>query len=172
MSKGPVNSIKDLFEIVFTPLKAWAESQQAKAVIASDEQQAWAYCFASEVVPKFIIVWTGEEMYGEDSVSAINRMANNNFDIIVTRNRGLQVDRAQTLVWNASVTPLFEIVQQVRDLIRCIQDTALPEWPINYKGTEQFNIPGFIMDCYRIRFQILNFLPSESPALNAVTQST
>jgi hypothetical protein len=164
-------NLQETMGLMYGPLSAFAVSVSGKALIASDELQAWDFCFNNENFPKFILVWTGESLRGSFQTASINRASDQKFDLIVSRNRGLQVDRAQTLAWGAgNATSLWSLAEQARDLIRCIETTpgvqpGLDEWPIEYYGCEQWNVPGWIIDAYRFHFGVFNFLPGHSDAL-------
>lgn len=166
-------TISEMMDLVYGPLQNWAQSFQGVAKIASDELQAWYYCQNNENVPKFILVWNGDTIRGNFQTAAINRMSDFSFDLIVSRNRGLQIDRGATLVWpKGNAEPLFKYVAQARDLIRCISTSALAEWPIDYRSTTKWDIPGWIVDAYRINYTIANFLPETSEALVIGTSET
>ena len=169
-------SLKDMMDLVYGLLNKYAVSQSGKAAICSSEQQQWYYCFRNENFPLYLLIWTGETLRGSQPNASINRMADQTFDVIVTRNRGLELNRAQTLVYGAgNAPPLYLLTEEARDLVRCITSAPgagqMQEWPIQYHGAEILSLPGFIMDGYRLKFSLMNFLPATSQAyIDAVNQ--
>jgi hypothetical protein len=163
-------TIEETMKLLLGPLKFYASRVKGIADIVSDELHLWYYCYNSEDVPKLLLIYNGDKIRGDFKVAALNSMSDFDFDLVVSRNRGLQVDRAQSLAFNAgNAKPLFQIVEEARNLIRCINTpvgTGLVEWPIDYRGTDKWQMPGWIMDGYRVHFSVPNFLPPQSQYLN------
>ena len=149
-----MSQIADLLNIFIAPLQQYAEDGGHKAFIASDLQHAWNYCFQNENTAKIILMYAGERMRGDPVTNSIYRHVDMDFTMLVSRNRPLSVDRALTLYQDAgNSVKLFQIVEDVRDIIRYTNGIAeIVEWPIAYKGAAQWELPGVIMDAYKIDF--------------------
>jgi hypothetical protein len=156
-----MSQIAALMQILLVPIAAYAQTISGKAIIASDFQHAWEYCQNNENFPKFVLVYTGENLQGDFQTAAINRMANMDFSLLVSRNRSLTVDRGMSLTLpTGNAIPLFEIVETARDIIRFITGIEIiKQWPIDYKGITQWETGQFISDAYSINFSCAVALP-------------
>ena len=136
-------------------------------LIASDLQHAWNFCQSNENAPKFIAVYNGEQIRGDFSVAARNHRVDMQFSLVISRNRALTPDRAMSLSQDTgNARPLWSIVSEARDLIRGLVSQEFVEWPVDYKGINQWDVgPAWIVDAYVINFSIPADLPwfSDTP---------
>lgn len=160
-------SIKDLLNLIAGPnsaLATYAQNQQGNCIIASDLQHAWGYCQNNEIFLKLIALYTGEDIRGDFPVAAINHRVDMQFSVVVSRNRGLDANRGQSLVQDTgNARPLFDLVDEVRNLLRGLDSQLMVEWPIDYKGISQWDTGPFITDAYVIKFSLPADLPDFSP---------
>lgn len=157
------SQIACLLTVFLTSLTEYMQSQSGKAIIASDELHAWEYSQNNENFPKAILLYQGDELRDDYPVAAINRISKISFSCIVSRNRGLTVDRGQSLTQTVgNARPLFEIVEEIRDIIRCQTSELFIEMPVDYSGTSKWQTGAFISDAYSIQFSVPQVLPAIS----------
>ena len=166
-----MSQIADIMNQLLAPLQTYAATVSGKAIIASDLQHAWEYTQGNENFPKIILIYTGDRIRGDFQTASINRMADIDFSVVVSRNRSLTTDRGAALtnpVGNA--IPLYQITEGVRDIIRYTSGLdQMKEWPVDYKGTSQWETGAFISDAYSINFSMLIALPAELDAETVVS---
>lgn len=156
--------IKDMMGLIWTALDRWAQDNAGGAYIASDLEHAWRLCQSNTNTPRVIIVYAGENIRGDFSVAAINRRVDREFSVVVSRGRGLQIDRAQTLTDPANnARPLFDLVEEVRDICRNLWATQFVEDPVDFKNVLQWDSRPYIVDAYCVNFSIADDLPDWSP---------
>lgn len=163
------SQIACVMTVFLTSLQTYMATQSGKAIIASDELHAWEYTQSNENFPKAILLYQGDELRSDYPLAAIEHISKISFSCIVSRNRSLTQDRGAALtrpVGNAR--PLFEIVEEVRDIIRCQTSSLFIEMPVDYSGTTKWQTGTFISDAYSIQFNVPQLLPATS-LLNSQT---
>jgi hypothetical protein len=155
-----VLSIKSCMDIIAGQLQRYAQDNQGIINVASDLEHSWRLAANDTVNPKFIIVFTGEEIRGDFAVAAINHRVDRHFALIVSRGRGMEQDRAKSL-WKDSgnAKPLYDIVEGARDVIRGLYSQQFVENPVDYRGINQWDTRPLITDAYQINFSIPCDLP-------------
>ena len=159
MSSGTL-SIKGCMDIIMGAMTRFAQDQQGIVNVASDLEHAWRLAANDTTNPKFIIVFTGEEIRGDFAVAAYNHRVDRHFSMIVSRGRGMDQDRAKSL-WKdtGNARPLFEIVEAARDVIRGLWSQEFVENPVDYRGINQWDTRPYITDAYNVNFSIPCDLP-------------
>jgi hypothetical protein len=154
-------TIKGCMDICMGALSRYAQDQQGYAFIASDLEHAWRLAISGNTqAPKFVVVFTGQEIRGDFAVAAINHRVDSHFSLIISRGRGFNLDRGQSLVAdNVNAPPLFEIVEGARDVIRSLWSQKFVESPVDFRGVNQWDTRPYITDAYNINFAIPCDLP-------------
>lgn len=168
-------TLEEMINIVYEPLNDWVtDNNLGTVLIASDPLEAheWAYTNNSENVCKWVMVYKGDNICFDYPEAAIVSVSDFYFDCIISRNRSLTTNRGQSLtqpVGNA--IPFYQLIDQTRDLIRCIEAPTL-SWPLDYRGTTQYSpSKEWIYDGYVISYSIQNRMPRYSNALDSVYQN-
>ena len=144
-------------------LASYCQDQGGTLLIASDLQHAWGFCQNNENTLKVVVVYTGEDIRGGFAEAAINHRVDMQFSVVISRNRGLDANRAQSMVSDSGYArPLFVLVSEVRNLIRSMASELMVEWPVDFKGISQWDTGPFITDAYVIKFSIPADLPDFS----------
>jgi hypothetical protein len=152
-------------EIIMGQMETFAQNEQGVVNVASDLEHAWRLASNDTQTPKFIVVFTGEDIRGDFPVAAINHRVDRHFSLIVSRGRGMDEQRAKSLWKDAqNAKPLFEIVEGARDVIRGLYSQKFVENPIDFRGINQWDTRPYITDAYNINFSI----PCDLPAFGGV----
>ena len=160
MNDDPISCILNVF---LASLQTYMASQSGKAIIASDEIHAWEYTQSNENFPKAILLYQGDELRDAYPVAAINRITKVEFSCIVSRNRSLTADRGAALTQSVgNARPLYLIVREVCDIIRCQTSGIFIEMPVDYRNTGKWQTGAFISDAYSINFSVPALLPAVS----------
>lgn len=150
-------------------LTAWARSLGGTVEIAGDPFHLLGLLQNKPGGLRVAILFQGETKRGEyEEAGLVDR----NFSLVLSRGRGLAIEPADSLVAttpNAGGTPLFDLVEQARDLIRGLQFENTLVIPLaslttevtpNYLGSETFAVEGRPIDAYQLNFQIGTQLPA------------
>lgn len=145
-------------------LKPFAEDKGLGLDIAGDPFEALLRLKSKPGAGALVIFSQGEVKRGEyEETGAVDR----NFAVIVSRGQALTIEPGASLVKGAAGgEPLFDLIEQARDVVRAIQfeDPSAPdpttEVTPNYLGFEPYSVEGRLMDAYQLNFQIGSQLPA------------
>lgn len=160
--------IREQFQTLHAALDTWARERGGLCEIASDPFHLLALLQHKPGGIRAAILFAGEIKRGDfEETGAVDR----NFSVILSRGRALTAEPSDSLMKESASggAPLFDLVEQARDIVRAIQfeDTgAVPleqlttEVTPNYLGAEVFAVDGKPLDAYQLNFQIGTQLPA------------
>jgi len=149
--------ISSMCNIIKSQLNDWATQEQGIAVIAEDINEKVLIGFNNCIGPKCLIVFVGEEVYGDESTSDMTGWTKRTFDVVIQRGKILSDPRNSALTnINGPAKSFYSLVEKARDVCRTIIWPA----PMCYNPTIYHNIrpgeqSGWLMDSYIISFSIL-----------------
>lgn len=151
-------TISDQLLAIQAALAAYCDSQgKGQAVICSDFAHYWEALLQGPQTLRCLIVFGGEVPRETFDGGSITNRVDRKFHIAVTRARGFNLARGDTLVTQTQQgDPLFDIAEDVRDLCRGILfDPGSAERPTEYKGIEAMAQAQFgqIVDAYQVTIQ-------------------
>jgi hypothetical protein len=132
---------------------------EGHAFVCSDLTHLWQLLFQKDNALRILIMYNGETFRetspGLDILGRVDR----HFIVVVSRGRGLNVERGVPLVSDTSAggPALYTWVEKVRDYCRAmVFDPDWTERPVYPKNVEPFNTQGapLIIDAYQINFDV------------------
>jgi hypothetical protein len=150
--------ISDQLKLVRDALAAWSRTCGATVAIASDPFHLVALLRENPKAPRAAVLFMGESKRGEHEEAG---MVDRTFWVVVSRGQGLRLEPGAGLVDGASGgQPLFDLVEQVRDVIRSLSfHPETTEVTPNNLSIDAFNTEGYLMDAYKLEFSIGVQLP-------------
>jgi hypothetical protein len=176
MSYSVAKMLKTM-QVTFDALAA----PEGHAFVCSDLTHLWQLLFQKDNALRILIMYNGETFRetspGLDILGRVDR----HFMVVVSRGRGLNVERGVPLYTDTSAggPALYSWVEKVRDYCRAlIFDSEWTEQPTYPKSVEPFNTQGapLIIDAYTVHFDVgvqlgqLNG-PGDNALLEAVTET-
>lgn len=149
----------ELIKAHFVP---WMEQLGGAVYIASDLVHLYKLAANTTQSPRLAVFFEGEVCSrGDDSVSAYLGRVDRSWWVMVSRGRGFNAERGDSLTKTVQNSPpLYTLVEQARDIIRTMLDVSV-ELPVDYKGIEP--VPARseqeIVDAYLIKFMLASDLP-------------
>lgn len=142
-------------------LNGWAIQNGGVAFVADDDEEKINVGFNNCIGPRILIVFVGEEPYGDEQVSDLVCMVKRNWDIIVGRGKTLTNPRNLVLTNTiGSARPFYKLVEEVRDISRAI---AFPQpmcySPNIYNGMRPLSSDNWLMDSYALSISVLCQIP-------------
>ncbi|MDE2097602.1 MAG: hypothetical protein KGL39_10175 [Patescibacteria group bacterium] len=138
----------------------YASSNGGDCQVVSNMKDMWMQANQSSQKPTIYITWIGESPWSSNAnISAVTHRVSRDWKVGIKRGRGFQPIRGTTLSKTTSVIPFFDVVEDVRDLIRSelgisedagIDDVKVSEWQLG----------GLVMDGKLISFTTKNDLPT------------
>lgn len=140
-------------------LATWAQEQKGRVEIAGDGAQLFSLLATSPGALRAVILFDAETKRGDYEENAgVDRK----FLVVVSRGRGFQLSLADNLTTgSAGGAPLFDLVEQAREIIRAQRfETGMLEPIPDYKGTTRTQFEGLpATDAYQIEFTLGTQLP-------------
>lgn len=163
--------ISSMANYIAYQLNNWANAEKGIAVVAENLNEkvlpGWNNCIG----PKCLVVYEGEEMWGDPATADLVGWAKRTFNIIVQRGKILADPRNSNLTKGYSASKSFyQLVEGARDTLRgMIFPTNLVYNPVLYNGMtpgEQNEKNQWLLDSYIISISVLCQIPriqSEPP---------
>lgn len=163
--------ITDQLNAIQSVLDPYASEQGGACLIASDPAMMWEMCYNASNKLRVILCCIGEDLRGEFPEAAAMGRVDRQFVALCTRGRSFDFRRNALSVTVQNTLPMFEVVSQVRDIIRSMLAVS-QELPVDYRGFKSFPLEkDWIADAYMIEFSCATDLPvisSEPPDLTAI----
>jgi hypothetical protein len=140
-------------------LSPWAVAAGGSAEVVSNLQMMWNQATMDTQKPRLLIVYNGETIRGEFAVAAFNHRVDRQWIVAVTRGRGWNANRGDSLyktVGNAD--PFYDVIEEVRELIRSMIGIS-EEFPVDYKRISPMSSANKALDAYGIEFSTANDIP-------------
>ena len=148
--------ISEQAKILRDSLATWATPLGGKAVIVYSLKDLWEQASINSQVPRVLICYNGSRPRGAFSVSnALNR-EDRDWIVVLTRGRGYNTVRGDTLSENTGVEPLYDWVEQLRDFIRNIKNISEETPCVDYSGIKPMQMGNLVIDGYQITFSTAN----------------
>jgi len=156
----PAITIVEQVQFLSDQLIAWAvDHLNAKVAVVPNLEAAWATVSNREGAPKLLIMVDGEEARSNFAGGEVTGMVDRQFSVILSRGRGLKVDRGAGLTEGVGGGDPF--LQLLDDLVEIVRSLILgTEKTIYYRGFDHFGKEfGMLSDSYRIRFAVGTLRP-------------
>lgn len=145
-------TIKEQIKAVVTALNGWARDKGGRAVPASGPVHVLELLREKPGGVTAAVLFDSEDPRGDFSeVGKVDR----GFKVILSRGKGFRIETGENLVeGSAGGAPLYDLVEEAREIVRAIEFTSEdPEdAAVEYKGIGPFEVSGFVLDAYEIRF--------------------
>jgi hypothetical protein len=90
-------------------------------------------------------------------------MVDRHFKLVLSRSRGFRIDTGESLSDSsgpAGAKPMFDLIEEVREMVRQLKFSAETTEQIpDYRGAGPFEIQGFVLDAFEVRFSIGTQIP-------------
>lgn len=127
----------------------------ALVFIASDKIHAWEILKNRPGTCKIAVGFEGEKARVNFPGGDITGRVNQTYYAIISRGRGLQQVRSDNLIYGSGGgLPLFDLAEQMRDLLRVLNFNPTNDEPTNYVGLEEWNEVSFDIDAFICRIWI------------------
>lgn len=141
-------------------LKPYATKSGGFADMASNLRDLWAQTSMASDRPRILVCYNGENIRGDFSVAAFNHRVDRQWIVAVTRGRGWNANRGDSLYKTAgNADPFLDVVEEVRELIRTMIGIS-EEFPLDYKRISPMTSGNKALDSYAIEFSTANDIPA------------
>ncbi len=147
-------TIKEQVQAVVKELNSWARTNGGRAVMASGPVHVLELLREQPGGVTAAVLFDSEDPRGEMSETG---KVDRGFKLILSRGKGFRIESGESLVDGvAGGRPLFDLVEEAREIVRGIEFTAEGGDPedqvVQYRGTSNFEVQGFVLDAYEVRF--------------------
>jgi len=131
------------------------------AKVVPNLKEFWNQSSMSSQKPRILIVYNGDSARGTFSQITPWHRVDRVWLVAVTKGRGFYSNRGAGLNdSNVTETPLYDVLETVRDMIRAL-GTISEETPgPDYRNTKPMQFGGALIDGYLIEFTTANDIPS------------
>jgi hypothetical protein len=149
-------TIAEQAKLLKATLDSWAQTLGASVGVAKDPVDLVNILRTRPGAPTVAILFTDEEPRTDfDELGRVDRT----FKLVLSRGQGFSLDTGAALTdGTAGGQPMFDLVEQARELIRAARFPEAEPRPY-YKGASQFEVQGFILDAYELRFALGTQIP-------------
>ena len=151
--------LSDQVKAIRTALATWAKEQGGTVEVAGDAAHAFSLLYASPGALR-VAIWPNEETAA--GTRPEGGRATRKFLVVLSRGRSLALEKSDSLLsYVAGAQPLFDLVEDARDLVRGIEFTEGDESAaLEYAGWQPLQIPSErILDAYQLTFTLEAQLP-------------
>lgn len=149
-------------------LAQWAEPNGGTAQVVFDLREMWATAYKESEKPRILICYNGEQIRGDFSVAALLGRVDRQWLVAITRGRGFNPKRGQSLTDSkGNAEPFYDSVENVRDYLRCaigvsaenLRTDNPDSGTIDFKAIRPMDNGDLIVDGYIIEFSTAADLP-------------
>lgn len=127
----------------------------APAFIASDKIHAWEILKNRPGTCKIAVGFEGEKARVNGPGLDITGRVNQNYYAIISRGRGLQQVRSDNLIYGSGGgLPLFDLAEQMRDVMRTVNFNPNTDEQTDYVGLEEWKEISFDIDAFICRIWV------------------
>lgn len=147
-------TLREQINTIVAALDKWARQRSGRAYAADGPVHVLELLRSAPGGVTAAILFDSEEPRGERSeLGKVDR----GFKVVISRGKGFQVDSGASLTTgSAGGAPLFDLVEEAREIVIALNlagDTWDSEDQVaQYRGTNPFEVQGFVLDAYEIRF--------------------
>lgn len=139
----------------------------APCFIASDKLHAWEILKNRPGTCKIAVGFEGGKARVNFPGGDITGREDQTFYAIISRGRGLQQVRSDNLIYGSGGgLPLFDLAEQMRDLLRGIRFDPTTDEPTDYTSIEEWNEVSFDIDAFICRIWVGTQLAQPSATQN------
>lgn len=144
-------------------LESWAAGNGMAARVAGDVVQLIEMLRLRGGTGLAAVMFEAEEPRGEHwELGKVDRV----YKIVLSRGRGFRLETGESLTEGAGGgRALCDLLEEAREVVRHLRFTEEPspeDWEPVYRGSRTFEVQGFVLDAYEIRFALGAQLPGES----------
>ncbi len=156
--KNKVSALRDYLD---------SKVDSAPTFIASDKIHAWEILKNRPGTCKIAVGFEGEKARVNFPGGDITGRVNQTLYAIISRGRGLQQVRSDNLIYGSGGgLPLFDLAEQMRDLMRVIRFDPTTDEQTDYVSLEEWNEVSFNIDAFICRIWIGTQLALPTPSNN------
>jgi len=153
-------SISQQAQNIVDVLRPYAETSGGVAEVVSNLRELWAQAAMSSDRARILVCYNGEQSRGDFSVANVNHRVDRQWIVAVTRGRGWNSKRGDSLYKTVGSTdPFYDVVEEVRELLRTITNIS-EEFPIDYKRISPMTSGNKALDSYGIEFSCASDIPT------------
>ena len=147
--------------LIESELDAFAQQYGGVATVVSNLRDLWNQASINSQSPRILIVYNGETARGTFSQIAPWHRVDRFWQVAVTKGRGYYSNRGAGLL-DSAVTemPLFDVVENVRDIIRFMSNISEETPMVDFRSIKPMQLGTMILDGYLIEFSTANDIPS------------
>ena len=147
--------------LIQAQLQAFVATFGGTASVVSNLREWWNQAATNSDSPRILICYMGEDSRGSFSQIAPWHRVDRKWSVAVTRGRGFYANRGDSLL-SADIpeSPLFDIVETVRDIIRAMQTISEETPSPDYRGIKPMQLGNIVVDGFEISFTTANDIPS------------
>lgn len=153
-------SISQQASNILAVLQPYAQASGGTAEVVSNLQMLWLQASMATDRPRILVCYNGETSRGDFSVANVNHRVDRQWIVAVTRGRGWNSNRGDSLYKTVgTVDPFYDVVEEVRELLRTKSDIS-EEFPIDYKRISPMISGNKALDSYGIEFSVASDIPT------------
>ena len=152
-------SISMQAQILRDSLAAWAEPLGGKAVVVSNLRELWETATLNSQSPRVLICYGGSKPRGGFTVANALHREDREWVVAFTRGRGYNANRGDSLTEGGAIDPFYDLLEQLRDFIRNIQNISEETPTVDYSGIKPMQMGSLVVDGYQITFTTANDTP-------------
>lgn len=140
-------------------LRPWAEEQRGRCYACGDQVEVMELLRTKPGGHLVAVLCDGEDPRGEwTELGKVDRV----YKVIISRGKGFKIETGENLTGSpAGGKPLLDLVEEAREIVRALRveatngEDAVPV----YKGMGPWEVSGFIMDAWEVRFSLAADIP-------------
>ena len=154
-------SIKEQIELMQAALNAWHETVGGSCKVANDEPNLFQILGEAPGAPRSAVLFD-EENPRSTVVNDLLGRVDRKFIIAVSRGRGFKLESGDTLTKGvAGGAPMFELVEQAREVLRSLRLLGENEPVPYYLGSKRLQFQGVTTDAYAITIGLTADIPDQ-----------
>jgi hypothetical protein len=147
--------------LIQTQLQQFVATFGGQASVVSNLRDWWNQAATNSDTPRILICYMGETARGSFSQIAPWSRVDRSWSVAVTRGRGFYASRGDSLMSaDISESPLFDIVETVREIIRCMNNISEETPFVDYRGIKPMQFGNIVVDGFSIDFTTANSIPT------------
>jgi hypothetical protein len=152
--ESDISSMCNLFK---NELGDLMQQEQGICIIAEEITEKLMTGFNNIIGPKLMLVFLGEDKYGDEATAEMTGWVTRNFDCVVHRGKLMTSQRNSALTKViGNVRSFYSLVEKIRDTIRCVElPMRVCQNPVIVNNIRPGNNEGWLMDSYIINFSVL-----------------
>lgn len=160
MATGTIlNKISDQASAMRDYLNEWAAQNGGTAIVVSNLSDMWAQASQSSAKAVIFICYMGEKVRGSFAEANYLNRVDREWAVMVKRGRGFYARRGDSLTESSVEIPFYDIVELLREKVRCMLNISMELPTIDFKGIAPSSQGNMVIDAYTITFTTANDIP-------------